>query len=84
MANLPLELLAPVVHLDLRISPRIFVRIQNGTFEIITSLGEDDSFKNLKRRISWHCPFKLWSFRHEEEKAEDISEEEKEEEEDDT
>jgi hypothetical protein len=23
-------------------------------------LGEDDSWKNLKQKISWHCPFKLF------------------------
>ncbi len=22
-------------------------------------LGEDDSWKNLKQKISWHCPFNL-------------------------
>ncbi len=41
------------------------------------------SLKTAKQGISWHFPFKLWIFRHEEEKAEDISEDEKEEEEDD-
>ncbi len=41
MANLP-----PVVHLDLRISPRIFENIQNDPNEILWGWGETDSLKN--------------------------------------
>jgi hypothetical protein len=49
--------LTPVVYLDLRISPRIFEKIRNDPNVIIWGLGEGDSWKNLKQKISWHCPF---------------------------
>ncbi len=45
VANLPLVSLKPVVHLDLRISPRIFEKIRNDAKVIIRGLGEDDSWK---------------------------------------
>jgi hypothetical protein len=35
--------LPPVVHLDLRISPRIFEKIRNDPNVIVRSLGEGDS-----------------------------------------
>jgi hypothetical protein len=41
--NLPPVSLTPVVHLDLRISPRIFEKIQNDPNVKIRGLGEDDS-----------------------------------------
>jgi hypothetical protein len=41
--NLPPVLLTPVVHLDLRISPRIFEKIRNDPNVIIRGLGEGDS-----------------------------------------
>jgi hypothetical protein len=39
--------LTPVVHLDLRISPRICEKNWNGAIGIIRDLGEDGSWKNL-------------------------------------
>ncbi len=35
--------LSPVVHLDLRIAPRIFEKIRNDPYVIIRGLGEGDS-----------------------------------------
>ncbi len=43
VANLPPVSLIPVVHLYLRISPRIFEKIQNGPNVILWGLGETDS-----------------------------------------
>ncbi len=48
-----------VVHLDLRISPRIFEKIWNGPNGILWGWGETDSWKNQKQKISWHCLFKV-------------------------
>jgi hypothetical protein len=50
--------LTPVVHLELRISPRIFEKIRNGSIGILRGLGETDSWKKQKSKISRHCPFK--------------------------
>jgi hypothetical protein len=41
--NLPPASLTPVVHLDSRISPRIFEKIRNGLNGILWSWGETDS-----------------------------------------
>jgi hypothetical protein len=41
--NLPPVSLTPVVHLDLRMSPRIFEKIQNDPNVIIRGLAEGDS-----------------------------------------
>ena len=41
--NLPPVSKTPVVHLDLRISPRIFEKIRNDPNVIIRGLGEGDS-----------------------------------------
>jgi hypothetical protein len=41
-----------VVHLDLRISPRIFEKIRNGPNGILWDWGETDSYKNQKQKIS--------------------------------
>jgi hypothetical protein len=43
VANLPPVSLTPAVHLDLRISPRIFNKIRNDPNVIIRGLEEDDS-----------------------------------------
>jgi hypothetical protein len=43
VANLPPVSLTPVVYLDLRISPRIFEKIRNDSYVIISGLGEGDS-----------------------------------------
>jgi hypothetical protein len=43
VANLPPVSLTPVVHLELRISPRIFEKIRNDPNVIIRGLGEGDS-----------------------------------------
>jgi hypothetical protein len=41
------------VHLDLRISPRIFEKIQNDPNVIFNGLAKDDSWKkNLRQKIS--------------------------------
>jgi hypothetical protein len=42
-SNLPPVSLTPVVHLDLRISPRIFEKIRNDPNVMIRGLGEGDS-----------------------------------------
>ncbi len=52
VANLPPVSLIPVVHLDLRISRRIFEKIQNGPNVILWGWGETDSLKNRKQKIS--------------------------------
>jgi hypothetical protein len=43
VANLPPVSLIPVVHLDSRISPRIFEKISNGLNGILWGWGETDS-----------------------------------------
>jgi hypothetical protein len=43
VANLPPVSLIPVVHLDSRISPRIFEKIRNGLNGILLGWGETDS-----------------------------------------
>ncbi len=48
------------VHLELRISPRSFEKIQNGSNGILMGLGETDPLKNQKSKISWHCPLKVF------------------------
>ncbi len=45
--HLPPPSTTPVVHLELRIDLQIF-----------RSFRETDSWKNLRSKISWHCPFK--------------------------
>jgi hypothetical protein len=50
--NLPPVSLTPVVHLDLRISPRIFEKIRNDPNVIIRGLGKVIHEKNLKQKIS--------------------------------
>ncbi len=57
--HLPPVSATPVVHLELRISPRIFEKIRNGSVGILRVLGETDSWKKQKSKISWHCPFNL-------------------------
>ena len=44
--HLPPVSLTPVANLELRIFPRIFEKIRNGTNGIIRGLGETDSRKN--------------------------------------
>ncbi len=62
VANLPPVSLTPVVHLDLWISPRIFQKVWNDPNVIFRAWGKVIHEKNLKQKISWHCPFKeiLW------------------------
>ncbi len=36
-----------------------FGKIQNGPNKILRGLGETDSWKNLKSKILWHCPFNV-------------------------
>ncbi len=56
--HLPPLSTTPVVHLELRISPRIFEKIRNDPNGILRGLGETDTWKNRKSKISWHCSFK--------------------------
>ncbi len=55
----PVSATTMVVHLELRIFLQIFKKISNGPNGILRGLGETDSWKNWKSKISWHCPFKL-------------------------
>ena len=48
--NLPPVSLIPVVHLGLRISPRIFEKIQNGPNVILGVWGETDSWKKQEAK----------------------------------
>jgi hypothetical protein len=50
--HLPPVSLTPVANLELLISPRIFKKIRNGPDGIIKGLGETDSRKNQKQKIS--------------------------------
>jgi hypothetical protein len=52
VANLPPVLLTPVVHLDLRISPRIFEKIQMILMLLSGAWGKVIHEKNLKQKIS--------------------------------
>ncbi len=54
-SNLPPVLLIPAVHLGMRITPRIFKKIRN---VYSGSWGKMIHEKNLKLKISWHCPYK--------------------------
>ncbi len=58
-SHLPPVSTTRVVNLELRISPRIFEKIRNGPNGILWGWGETDWWKNQKRKISWHCPFKI-------------------------
>jgi hypothetical protein len=60
VANLPLVLLIPVVHLDLQISPRIFEKIRSGPNGILRGWGETDSKKKPEaKNLVTLSPFKL-------------------------
>jgi len=50
--HLPPVSLTPVANLELRISQRIFQKIRNDPNGIIRGLGETDSRKNQKQKIS--------------------------------
>jgi hypothetical protein len=55
--QLPLVSNTPVVNLELRISPRIFEKVLNGPNVGYTGAwGKLIHEKNLKLKISWHCP----------------------------
>jgi hypothetical protein len=51
VANLPPVSLIPVVHLDLRISPRIFEKIRNSPNGILWGGGKLIHEKNQKQKI---------------------------------
>jgi hypothetical protein len=61
-----LKLLYLPTHLELRISQQIFenlciyiyLKIVNGPNGVLWGLGKTGSWKNLKSKISWLCPFK--------------------------
>ncbi len=48
-----------VVHLDLRMSPRIFEKNWNSPNGILWGWGKLIHDKTTSKKISWHCPFKL-------------------------
>jgi hypothetical protein len=58
--HLPPVSATPVVHLELRISPRIFEKIRNGSIGILRGLGETDSWKKTEVEnlvaLSLRCP----------------------------
>ncbi len=56
--HLPLASTTPVVHLELRISPRIFKKKLRRPQWYTQELWGKWFIKNLKSKISWHCPFK--------------------------
>ncbi len=37
-------------------------KIRNDPSVVFRGFGEDDSWKNLKQKIFWHCPFKYLKF----------------------
>ncbi len=57
--QLPPVSTTPVANLELGISPQIFEKFRNGHNGILRGLGETDSWKNQKSKISWHCPFNI-------------------------
>ncbi len=58
--SLSLVLLTPVINIHSRLSLRIFEKILNGPNGIPGGLGDTDSWKNLKSKISCQTPFKLF------------------------
>ncbi len=56
---LPHEVGRDFAHFDLQTSRWIFEEILNGPIVTYRVLGEEDSWKNLKQKISCHCPFKI-------------------------
>ncbi len=56
--HLPPVSTTQVVHLELRISSRIFDKIRNGPKWYSHGHGGNWFMKNLESKISWHCPFK--------------------------
>ncbi len=57
VGNLPPVSLIPVVHLDLRVSPWILKKFEMTLILFSGDWGDMIHEKNLKRKISWHCPF---------------------------
>jgi hypothetical protein len=56
--HLPWVSLTPVVHLEPRMSPRMFKKIRNGRIGTLRCWGKLIHEKNQESKISWHCPFK--------------------------
>jgi hypothetical protein len=50
--HLPPVSTTPVVHLELRISPRIFEKIRNGPKGLLRGLGETDSWKRVENLVT--------------------------------
>ncbi len=48
--------LTPVININSRLSPRIFEKIQNGPNGILGDLGDTDSWKKLRSKISCQTP----------------------------
>ncbi len=57
--NLQPVSLIPEVHLDLKISPRIWEKIWNDPIFYFQGLGGRWFMKKSEAKISWHCPFKI-------------------------
>ncbi len=58
-SNLPLVSTTPLVNFELRISPQIFKKIETVLMGYSRPGGKLIDEKNQKRKISWHCPFKV-------------------------
>jgi hypothetical protein len=56
--HLPPVSATPVVHHELRISPRIFKKFETALLVYSGAWGKLIHEKNQKSKISWHCPFK--------------------------
>jgi hypothetical protein len=56
--HLPPVWLTPVANLELRISLRIFEKLETILMEYSGAGGKLIHEKNQKQKISWHCPFK--------------------------
>jgi hypothetical protein len=61
--DLPPVSTTPVVHLKLWKSLQIFVKSWNGPDGILWGGGGPESWKNLKSKTSWHCPFKIFTLK---------------------
>ncbi len=51
----------PAVLLELQIAPKFWKKFETSPNGILRGLGETDSWKSQKSKISWHCPFKYVS-----------------------
>jgi hypothetical protein len=56
VANLPLVSLIPVVHSALRISANLKKKFEMTLILCLGARGKMIHERNLKQKISWHCP----------------------------